>query len=124
MGTVDIYHSRRTNYEECIYWIRDERNSRGPASEWILKNEPSGAFLAKEASPKNRKMMQSANVFAYDRDDITLECDDDIHFITRGSIIQYDDEIWIVDAVQRITHRKESEFDKEKHYKYIINMRK
>lgn len=124
MGTVDIYHSRRTNYEECEYWIRDERNKKALATDWVMKNSPSGTFFAKEVSPKTNRMNQSANVWAYDRDEITLETDDDVNFIKRGCIVKYDDELWIVDTNQRQIHRKESEFDKEKHYRYIISMRK
>jgi len=124
MGTVDIYHSRRVCYEECIYWVRDERNSRGPASDWILNHEPDGVFYAEETSPRYNQFNQSANVFGYDKDSITLKCDDEIDNIKRGCIVKYNGDIWIVQDVQAEPHKKESQFNKDKHYRFYINMRK
>ena len=124
MGTVDIFHSRRTNYELCRYWIRNESEIVGNASKWILNRVESGTFWAKEITAKENRMGQLGNVFAFDENHITIETDDDVDFMTRGCIVRYDDEIWIVDNVQSKIHRKESEFDKEKHYKYYINMRR
>ena len=123
-GTRDLFHSRRTYYAECEYWIRDERQSVGPASEWILKNSSSGVFYAKEVSPRHNQMNQVGNVFAFDRNNIALETDDDVNEIDRGCIVKYNNEIWIVDSVQREIHRKESEFNVELDYKYTINLRK
>lgn len=123
MGTVDLFHSRRTAYAVCEYWIRDERNRISP-SEWILNHSSSGTFFAREVSPKNNQMNQAGNVFAFDRDTVTLQCDDDIKDITRGSIVKYNGEIWMVDNVQASIHRKESQFNVEIDYNYIVSLRK
>ena len=124
MGTVNLYHSRRTCYQECIYWVRDERSSMGDASQWILRNQPSGTFLAKEITLTQGQMNQAANVFAFDRNNITLQSDDDLNEITRGSIVKYNDELYIVDNVQGKIHRKETEFNKEIYYTYVITIRR
>ena len=124
MGTVDIYHSRRTCYIECTYWIRDERSSVGDINQWILKNTPSGLFLAKEISPYSNQMNQTSGVYAYDRNSITLESDDDLEEIVRGSIVLYNGKTWMVNDVQKLVHRKETEFNVDLDYKYIINIRR
>lgn len=124
MGTVDLFHSRRTNYIECRYWVRDERKSIGDASKWIMENTESGRFYARELSPKYNQMNQAANVFAFDKNSITIETDDHIDNISRGCIVEYNGELWIVDIVQCKVHRKESEFNKELDYKYTINLRR
>ena len=122
-GTVDIYHSRRTNYEECEYWARNESEMVGNASKWILNKVATDTFYAKESSVKECRMAQLANVFAFDENHITIDTDDDI-LIKRGYIVKYDDEIWMVENAQSKLHRKESEFDKEKHYTTYINLRR
>ena len=124
MGTVDIFYSRRTSFAECRYWIRDERNAIGNVSEWILKHQPSGTFWAKEISPQYNQFNQVGSNFAFDRNGITLECEDDLRDLVPGSIVMYNGHAWWVDNVQREIHRKESEFNVDINYKYIITLRR
>lgn len=124
MGTVDLFHSRRTMFAECKYWIRDPRTPMGNESEWILKHKPEGTFYAREISPRINNMNQAGNVYAYDRNTITLECDDDIHEIVRGCIVLYNNKAWMVEDVQAKPHRKESEFNVDIDYKYTITLRR
>lgn len=124
MGRVDLFHSRRTNYHICEYWIRDERNRTGNPSQWVLMNQSSGRFYAKPLSVKSTQMNVINGTWANDNHRITLETDDDITEITRGSIVKFDDQLWLVEAVQREIHNKESEFAKHIDYKYIISLTK
>lgn len=121
-GNVDIFHSRRTHYAECYYWIRDERNTVDK-NKWVLENKSNGVFYAKEISPKTNQMNQAGGVFAFDRDIITLQTNDDISKISRGCIVTYNGKPWIVDNVQSETHRKESQFSVEIEYSYILSLR-
>ena len=123
MGTRDIFHTRRTYYAECEYWIRDERTSIGTAEEWILKNKSNGTFYAREVSSRYNQMHQVANVYAFDDNTISIETDDDISEISRGCIVRYDGELWMVNSVSKSIHRKESEFNREMDYKYVVQMR-
>ena len=124
MGNIDIYHSRRTNYEECIYWVRDESVAVGDLNQWVLKNKSNGVFYAKEVSPEYNQANPQANVFLFDKNIITLETDDDVDDIDRGCVVLYNGKPWMVDNVQRQLHRKESQFDTEKHYKTIVSIRR
>ena len=124
MGNVDLFHSRRNNYEECYYWVRDESVSVGDASQWILKNKSNGVFYAKEVSPKYNQANPQANVFMYDKNTISLETDDDIDEISRGCIVLYNGKPWMVVDCQKRIHQKESEFDTEKHYTTIVSIRR
>lgn len=124
MGNVDIFHSRRTNYAECVYWIRDERQSVGDLNQWIMKNKSNGVFYAREISPKYNQANPQVNVFMLDKNMITIETDDDVDDISRGCVVLYNGHPWIVDTVQRELHRKESEFDIEQHYKTILSLRR
>lgn len=124
MGTVDLFHSRRTAFAECKYWIRDERTQIGNSSEWILKHTPSGEFYAKEITPQYNQLNNIGNGFVFNKDGITLECDDDISDMITGSLVLYNGHCWTVDNVQKQIHRKESEFSIDIDYKYIITLRR
>lgn len=118
MGNIDLFHSRRTNYRKCEYWVRDERE-QNPPSKWVLYNQSNGRFYAKPVSPKTNQMNVINNVWALDVNHETLETDDEID-IKRGCIVKYNDELWLVENVQSIPHNKESEFSKKVHYKHIM----
>lgn len=124
MGRVDLFHSRRTNYNRCEYWIRDERNKSGSPSQWVLYNQSSGIFYAKPLTPKSTQANVVNGTWMLDSNHIVLETDDDVTDIDRGSIVKYDEGLWLVESVQREIHNKESEFSKHTDYKYIISLTK
>lgn len=118
---VDIYHSRRTNYHLCEYWIRDERTSTGTPSHWIMHKTPDGEFWAKIVSSKYNSQQQVNNVWMLDSDKLNLETDDDVK-IKRGDVVRFNDSLWLVETVQGKPHIKESEFNREIHYKTTISL--
>lgn len=122
MGRVDLFHSRRTNYSRCGYWVRDERNQSGSPSQWVLYNQPSGFFYAKPVSVKSNQMNVVNGVWALDSDHVAIETDDEVTDISRGCIVEYAEELWLVESVQRQAHWKESEFSKHQDYKYTISL--
>lgn len=124
MGNIDIYHSRRTKYEKCWYWVREEKAVIGNLDKWILQNKSNGSFYAKEVNPMYNQENQLANVMLVDKNVIALETDDDIDEVSRGCVILYDGHPWIVDTVQKILHRRESAMSNVKHYKYILSIRR
>ena len=121
---IDIYHSRRTNYLDCEYWIRDERDSIANASKYVLNNKPSGIFHAKLVSDKTVTDNQISNVMMFDRNMITIETDDIVDKIQKNSIVRCSEELWIVENVQAIPHKKEMQFSKHIHYKYVLSLRR
>lgn len=124
VGRVDLFHSRRTNYHYCEYWNRDERNRTGNPSQWILDKAVDGTFYAKTVSPKSSQMNVVNGIWANDNNFVTLETDDDINDINRGSVVRFDNELWNVESVQREEHLKESQFSNHIHYKYYLSLRK
>ena len=124
MGRVDLFHSRRTNYLDCKYWVRDERDSRGNPSQWVLMNQPSGIFHAKLVSPFSNQRNITAGVWSTDSNHVTLETDDEVSDIKSGCIVEFDSQLWLVESVQGQIHNKESEFSKHLDYKYFIALKK
>ena len=122
MGNVDLFHSRRTNYHKCAYWVRDERNAAGSPRNWVLENQPSGNFYAKTISVKSNQMNIINGVWAVDKDYITLETDDTVDDINRGCLVDFNEELWLVENTQRQPYNKQAEFSRKIVYKTILTL--
>ena len=120
--SVDIYHSRRTNYYRCVYWVRDERTSTGNAAKWVLDKKCSGCFYAKPVSVESNQMNTINGTWALDRDNIAIETDDKVNDLKRGCIVKYDNNLWLVESIQAKIHLKKSEFSKHTDYRTTIIM--
>ena len=123
-GRVDLFHSRRANYERCDFWLRDERNRTGTPSEWIRFNKPAGSFYARPVNPKSQSMDVVNGVWALDGERVAIETDDDVEDLCRGCWVRYQGQIWIVESVQRTQHHKESEFAWRPDWRYTVSMAK
>lgn len=124
MGNFDFYYSHRGMFALCQWWERNESAIIGDLSEWILKNRPSGSFYAKEVSQNSNQKDVNSGVYAYDVNQITLQSHDDIEGISRGCIVQYQGRPHLVESVNREIHLKQSEFNKNATYVWIINLRR
>lgn len=113
---IDIYHSRRTHFRKCSYWLPVQTNE---IDKWILENKPEGSFYASEVNMKTNQGNQINNVIMYDRNMVTLVTNDEVDNISRGCIVLYLNHSWLVENVQRETHIQESEFGGEHYTTYI-----
>ena len=123
-GRVDLFHSRRSNFAECLYWIRDERDSIGTPEQWILNKVASGKFYAKPIQTKSSSMQNVNGVWALDENHATIETDDHIDDICRGSLVRYNNTLWMVENIQKSVHIKESQFAKYEDYKFVLSLRR
>ena len=122
MGRIDLFHSRRTNYFKCEFWVRDERTRTGDASKYVYENKSSGWFYARPITSKSNQVNTVNGVWFLDRDHIALETDDEIQDLKQGCIVKYDEALWLVEMVQCEIHLKESEFSKHTDYKTTISL--
>lgn len=120
-GCCNIYTSRRTNFEECYYWKRNDQEI--DLDTYVHDNKYSGRFFAKEISPKTKKKMIISGIFMFDSSTIALETNDSIE-INAGDIIKYEDTYWTVVDVQELEFHKNSQFMKQVDYKTYIQLRK
>lgn len=117
MGRVDLFHSRRTNYYRCKYWQRD---NNAPANTFNLSQLPSGIFYAKPLTAEHIKANNLVGGWLHNNEQIMIETDDDVDTISRGCVVEFNNELWLVSFLQKKLHTKESEFSKKPHYKYIL----
>lgn len=120
MGSVDLFHSRRVNYNRCEYWVRDERNKTSTPSDIVYYNQSSGVFYAKVFSTFFNRQEDLNNVWLFDSNKVTLSTDDEVLDLKRGCVVKFNDKLWLVESTQRRMHKKESEFSKKISYQTII----
>jgi len=107
---INIYHSRRGKFKECKYWLRDERDSVGDLTQYVLKNQPTGIFYAQETTALTNGKGQVNNLINYDESLVNIASNDEISDIKAGCIVEYLHHAWLVVNVQQEIHLKESEF--------------
>ena len=108
--SIDIYHTRRTNNRVCKYWLPNDKINRDKI---ILSEIPQGIFYAEEVNVLANNSNPIVNVFAANKDTITLKTNDDVKDLKRMSIVLYLGKSWVVNDVQREIHKKETQFDNE-----------
>jgi len=119
--SIDIYHTRRTTFRPCSYWLPDDKKNRDAI---ILQDTPAGIFYAEEVNAISSNMNPSANVFASNRNMVTLKTNDEVKDIKKFCIVLYLGKSWTVDDVQREIHKKETQFDNDIHATTYINLRR
>ena len=112
--SIDIYHTRRTNYRICKYWNPNDKLNRDAV---VLQEVPAGIFYAEEVNP-------IVNAFASDKNTITLKTNDNVEDLKRSSIVLYLGKSWTVNDVQREIHKKETQFSNDIHATTYINLRR
>ena len=118
---INIYHSRRTNFRKCIFWTASDTRDW---NEWTTRNAPVGVFYAKEVSPLSSQGLPVQNAILVNQTYVTLETNDKIVSLTKGCIIKYLHNLWMVDSIQATPHLKESQYTGEEAGTYTVSIRR
>lgn len=127
--SFDIFQSRRNMNEQCRWWIRNESDELDE-DELIFKRVPRGFFFAKEVTAEVQNDNVIGGEFMADKTSLTIMSSDDLtdmyvqtQDITNKALVEYQDEIWRVEDVQKRKARiQNSEFGKVStisHYWYL-----
>lgn len=120
-GCIDIFESRRTNFERVEFWKRDI-NSDTPTSE-IVSEKCSGIFYAREVNAESSRNEIVSGSFMFDDSNIMLITNDDVRELSQNDVCKYDGRLWNVVSVQRKRIKKRSEFSRIPVYKTYIMLR-
>jgi len=120
---VDIFHSRRTSFQRCVYYIRDEQRGSGDIEKLVLDKEPSGVFYAKEVSDYQQGSNDVGNAM-FDTNRVTIETADDISLIKKGCIVCFRNNFWFVDNVGLKQHPSLAQFKNEVDGTRVLSLRK
>lgn len=119
--SIDIYHSRRTNFVKCYYYKRDEKVN--DLSKYVLTKKPEGIFYARLYSPNSRQNQDVVNTFRFSENSLTIVTEDDVNDLVENNVVLYNGKAYVVINVQRELHLKESQYGGE-HYTTYISLRK
>lgn len=120
-GCISEFTSRRINFEKCKYWNRKE--SKLDLEQYVYENAPSGHFYAKEITAQTLQKNIIGNTFMFDQNTIALETSDVVNIVS-GDIVEYDNELWVVNNVQYDEIHKNKQFMKTSYKKTYIQMRR
>lgn len=119
-GCCNIYTSRRTEFDECYYWKRNDKEK--DLDDYVHENQYTGKFYAKEITPMMKKKNIISGVFMFDSSSITLKTSDNVD-IDAGDIVKYEDKYWTVVDVQEVEIHKNTQFMKQVDYRTYIQLR-
>lgn len=108
-GSVDLWQSRRANFEKCEWWKRDNEATKD-LSKFVLSKKRQGYFYATEANSQSFKNSQYGGVFMSRETNITLKTNDDVDEIQEGDIVRYSNALWRVTDVQVSEIHKQKQF--------------
>ena len=120
-GCISDLTSRRTYFDECQYWKRDDTDSS--LEDYVYEHHYSGIFYAKETTSQTGQKNIVGNMFMFDQNTATIETMDLVN-ISSGDIIKFQDGLWLVTNVQKSMNNKSKQFLKNNFYKTYIQMKK
>lgn len=122
-GTVDVFRSRRTEPNECEYWINTDE-FHPTLDEYDMDKLPDGTFFATEMNSMMDEYQVVEQAFMFRSHNVALKTNDDISDMTENSVVKYDGELWRVKNVQKEKKKKRSYYDVEPEFIYYITLRR
>lgn len=119
--SIDLYETRRTNYEKVLYWKRDI-DSVTPLSD-LVHNPSNGMFYARETNAESSRNDIVSGTFMFDDRNVMLITNDDVSELSQNDVCKYDDRLWNVISIQRYKRKKRSEFSAKGTYQTYIQLR-
>ena len=110
-------------FDKCKYWAVDEE-------EYVDENEithlfePSGYFDAKQINAIENSPQVISGVFMFDSNRTTIQTNDDVEDIQKNYLVEFRNEIWRVENVQRTPIRKNYQFSEEVTYTYYLRLKR
>lgn len=105
----DRYQSHAGYNEKGRWWHRNE-NDDNETDEIIMQRVSSGAFLAKEVTPRRTEDIQVGGVFMFEKDTITIKTPDNLEGIASEDIVEFRGDKWRVVNVQRSKAKNQNTF--------------
>ena len=108
-GSVDLWGSRRVNFERCEWYERDEKATKD-LSKLVYKTKPTAIFYAKETSAESRRKQELGGLFLGDESTIQIVTKDDVEGIKGGDLVKFRGKTWNVTATQSAETHKQAQF--------------
>ena len=117
----DLFTSRRSNFDECEYWLRDVNSN---PNELVYKSRRcDGTFYAKLSNPETVGSNVIGGVFMFDTKNLMLETYDDIREVKVNDVVCFRGSYYIVTQIQMYPIRKNTQFYNEQQYITYLSLR-
>lgn len=121
-GMLDLFTSRRTMHDKCVFWCRKADEDLNALI--FNTNEPSGFFYAKQITSIQDIPQVLAGVFLFDSETVTIQSNDKIDKLKRDDMVQFRDEIWRVEQVQKTPIRMNNQYSKDIRMTYFVRLKR
>lgn len=122
-GFVDIFTSRRTMFDKCQFWKRNE-DDYVDTNEIVYSIEPSGYFSAQQVSGEENSPQVIGGIYMFDSNRVTIKTNDDIEIIKKNDVVLFREEGWRVENVQKIPVKKVNQYCSEIYYTFYLRLKK
>ena len=123
MGCVDLFTSRRINYDKCTYWCVDDAWSDLHPNEIATKKQPTGFFFANEEDMLSRENQIIAGAFMFESATITLSTSDYIPELKANDLVKHDDVVYRVTAVRSVPYKRQQQYSRNPSKKTYIALK-
>lgn len=107
---IDLWSSRRDCFKECTYWAQMNYEDIVPINEMVHESVPTGHFFAKEVNSYTTEVQVSTESFMAEKNNITIMTRDDVEGLKQNDLVEYEDELWRVENVQREFRHNQEQF--------------
>lgn len=107
--SINLNNSRRSYNIRCRWWKSDIKWS--DLQKLIHENKPAGIFYAREHQPSNKLENFDGDLVKIDIQNTVIETQDNVIGINHECLVEYDNQIWIVDNVQSKMQNKRSKYN-------------
>lgn len=122
-GSVDLFTSRRINYDKCTYWCVDDAWSDMHPNEIAVQKKPTGFFFANEEDMLSFENQIIASAFVFQSATITLSTSDYIPELKPNDLVKHDDIIYRVTAVRTRPYKRHQQYSKNPSKKTYIALK-
>lgn len=107
--SINLNNSRRSYNIRCKWWASNVK--WGDLQKLSHKNKPEGIFYAREHQPSNKLENFDGDLVKIDIQNTVIETQDNVIGINHECLVEYDNQIWIVDNVQTKMQNKRSKYN-------------
>lgn len=122
-GVFDLWGSRRTSFERCEWYQRNEKATRD-LSKIVFNDKPSAVFYAKEANSATYQKQDLGGVFLADESIVMIETNDTLDGIKGGDKVKFRGNLWMVTSVQQTESHKQTQFISDTTKKTFISLKR
>lgn len=122
-GSVDLFTSRRVNFNRCTYWHLDESWTEMHPNEIAIKKHPTGHFTANEEDMFRKENQIIAGAFMFESANITLSTSDYIPELDVNDIVKYDNQIYRVVDIRKQPLKRQRQYLNTPAYKTYIALK-